>query len=274
MVTSPRELARLERRTFELGSQALYRDAPLYEQLYVRRRDDVRFYVEVARHYGEPVLELGAGSGRITLAIAEAGVAVVGVDAMASMLAHAKARLALRPERERERVKLIRGDLRKLRLPRRFPLVIAPFNVLQHTASGAELQRTLERCAAAIVPGGRLVLDVLNPDMRALAQDPERVLRAGHVTHPVTKIRYAISESSHYDAATQVRTVHMFLSPVTGHGASMVVPLAQRQIFPEELLARLEAAGLSLEARYGAFDRSPFGAASESQIVIARRRKG
>jgi SAM-dependent methyltransferase len=274
VTTSRKELLRLERRTFELGSQALYRDAALYEQLYVRRRDDVRFYVDVAKRYGGPVLELGAGSGRITLAVAAAGVSIVGVDSMASMLAHAKARLAARPKTERDHVKLIRGDLRRLRLTQRFPLIIAPFNVLQHTASGDELQRVLERCAALLAPGGRLVLDVLSPDLRALAQDPERILRAGHVTHPATKTRYALSESSHYDAATQIRTVHMFLSPVTGHGDSMVVPLAQRQIFPEELRARLAAAGLALEARFGAFDRADFDAASASQIVIARRRKG
>jgi hypothetical protein len=115
---------------------------------------------------------------------------------------------------------------------------------------------------------------VLSPDVRALAQDPERTLRAVHVTHPVTKTRYALSESSHYDAATQIRTVHMFLSPVAGHGDPIVVPLAQRQIFPEELRARLAAAGLALEARYGGFDRAEFEAASTSQIVIARRRKG
>ena len=263
-------LKSLSKRTFELGSQALYRDAALYEQLYVRRRSDVRFYAELAKRYGGPVLELGVGGGRVMLAIAAAGVNVIGIDTMESMLAHARARLAARPAVERARVTLRRGDLRKLRMTRRFPLVIAPFNVLQHTASGVELQGALERCASLLTPSGRLVLDVLNPDVRALAQNPTKIYRAGHVTHPVTKVRYKLSESSHYDGDEQIRTVHMYLDPVTGDGELMVLPLAQRQIFPDELRARLTAAGLKIEARYGDFERGPFHADAESQVIIAR----
>jgi SAM-dependent methyltransferase len=264
-------LKSLSKRTFELGSQALYRDAALYEQLYVRRRDDVRFYADVAKRYGGPVLELGVGGGRVMLAIAEAGVRVVGIDTMASMLDHARARLAKRPLAEQRLVTLRRGDLRTLKLAQKFPLVIAPFNVLQHTATGDELQRALERCAALLAPSGRLVLDVLNPDVGALAQDPTRIYRCGFVTHPLTKIRYKLSESSHYDADEQVRTVHMYLDPIGG-GELLVVPLAQRQIFPEELRARLVAAGLKIAARYGDFERGPFDSSSDSQVIIARKR--
>ena len=266
-------LKSLSKRTFELGSQALYRDAALYEQLYVRRRSDVRFYADLAKRYGGPVLELGVGGGRVMLAVAAAGVSVVGIDTMPSMLAHARARLAARPAAERARVTLRRGDLRTLRMTQRFPLVFAPFNVLQHTASGDELQRALERCASLLTPGGRLVLDVLNPDIHALAQNPNRIYRCGHVTHPLTKIRYKLSESSHYDADEQIRTVHMYLDPASGGGELLVVPLAQRQIFPEELRARLAAAGFAIAARYGDFERAPFESSSESQVVIARKRR-
>lgn len=265
-------LKSLSKRTFELGSQALYRDAALYEQLYVRRRRDVRFYTAIGKRFGGPVLELGVGGGRVMLALAAAGLNVVGIDAMPSMLAHARARLAARPAAERARVVLRRADLRTLRMTQRFPLVIAPFNVLLHTASGEELQRALERCASWLAPGGRLVLDVLNPDIRALAQPPDRVYRCGYVTHPLTKVRYKLSESSHYDANEQIRTVQMYLDPVAGDGDQLVVPLAQRQIFPDELRARLGAAGFAIAARYGDFERGPFGADSESQVFIARKR--
>lgn len=268
-MASPKSLSQ---RTFELGSQALYRDPELYEQLYARRRDDVRFYAEIAKRGGGPVLELGVGGGRVMLAIAAAGVRVVGIDTMDSMLAHARARLALRPASEQRLVVLRRADLRTLRLRERFPLVIAPFNVLQHTATGDELQRALERCASLLAPGGTFVFDVLNPDVHALAQNPNRIYRCGFVTHPRTKARYKLSESSSYDADEQIRTVHMYLDPVTGAGDLFVVPLAQRQIFPDELRARLAAAGLKIAARYGDFERGPFESTSDSQVIIARKR--
>src|SRR6185295_11400904 len=103
--------------------------------LYRRRTQDVRFYVETALRYGGPVLELGVGTGRVAFALAQAGVEVLGVDAMPSMLAHARARGARLPRAVRARVELRRGDMRALRLGRRFPLVIAPFNAFTHVYS-------------------------------------------------------------------------------------------------------------------------------------------
>jgi len=129
----------------------------------------------------------------------------------------------------------------------------------------------LQRCASLLSTSGRLVFDVLNPDVHALAADPERSYRAGFVTHPATGVRYKVSESSHYDPVEQVRSIHMFLDAVKGDADPIVVPLSHRQIFPEELKARLAAAGLAVEARYGDFDRGPLQERSESQVIIARK---
>jgi SAM-dependent methyltransferase len=162
------------------------------------------------------------------------------------------------------------GQLRGLALERRFPLVIAPFNVLQHLYTHADLVRGLRACARHLAPGGRLAFDVLLPDVRALAQDPDRAYRVGRFVHPVTKARYTLRESSHYDAISQVRTAHMFLEPAAAREPAIVIPLAQRQIFPDELRALLAASDLTIERCYGDFDESALAADSPSQIVIAR----
>lgn len=265
-------LAQLERRTLTLGTEALYRDPALYEQLYLQRRDDVRFYVEQALREGGPILEIGAGSGRITLALAEGGYSVVGVDTMPPMLAFARKRLARLPIAQRERVTLIRADVRKLELGRRFPLVIAPFNVLQHVYTTADLELALRACAAHLAPGGALVFDVLMPDIAALAQDPDRIYRIGGFRHPMTKISYTLRESCHYDPATQIRTTHMFFEPRAPTLPALVVPLAQRQIFPAEIELLMNAVGLEITTRLGDFPDQPWDATARSQIVIARAR--
>ena len=86
-----RLLAKVTARVLRDGAQALYRDPTLFDQLYRRRRNDVAFYVDCARRYGGPVLELGAGNGRVAIALARAGLEVVGVDAMPAMLTRAVA---------------------------------------------------------------------------------------------------------------------------------------------------------------------------------------
>jgi len=260
-------------RTLRHGTRALYEDPALYDALYRRRSLDVRFYTDLAVRQGGPVLELGVGSARVAAAIAGAGLDVVGVDLLPTMLTAARSRLAPLPAATRARVKLIRGDLRTLDLHRRFPLVIATFNTLMHLYEPADLVAALTVCRRHLAPRGRVAFDVLMPDPRRLAQDPERLYAAGHVVVPEHGTRYRLREASHYDAVRQIRTHVFVLDPVRGPGPQRVIPLAHRQIFPAELAQLLDAAGLELEHRYGDFEGGALLDGSESQVVIARIRR-
>jgi SAM-dependent methyltransferase len=265
----PRHAAVLAR-ALRHGSRALYDDPATYDALYRRRRLDVPFYVDLARQSGGPVLELGVGSARIAAAIASAGIDVVGVDVLPSMLARAKERIAALPRSVRGRVTLVRGDLRTLALRRRFPLVIAPFNALLHLYDARALCSALRVARRHLAPRGRLAFDVVMPDVTRLAQDPERSYAAGHLTVPEHGTRYRVREASHYDAARQIHTTVFVLDPVRGPGAARAVPLTHRQIFPAELPLLLRAAGLSLERHDGDFDRGALSDECEYQVVIAR----
>jgi SAM-dependent methyltransferase len=151
------------KRTLQHGTEALYRDGRYYDHIYRSRRHDVRFYVEMARRHGGPVLELGCGTGRVTLALAREGFEVVGVDALPSMLEQANAKLAKLPAAVRARVELRRGDLRRVRLRRRFALVIAPFNVFMHLYERRDVERALATCHTHLRPRGRLAFAARPP---------------------------------------------------------------------------------------------------------------
>jgi len=275
-------LADVTARVLREGAQALYRDPALFDQLYRRRRRDVAFYLRCAQRYGGPVLELGTGSGRVAIALARAGLEVVGVDSMPSMLRAAKARLAKLPARVAERLSLVRGDLRSVRLSRRFPLVIAPFNTFMHLYARADFERALATCRAHLAPRGRLVFDVQMPDLPALLQDPARLYACPSLRHPEDGTLYRLHEASHYDPIAQVRTVTMVIEPAVPRAAGgdtggklgkrLAIPLVQRQWFPAELDALLHYNGFTSEARLGDFDETPLGPDSEVQIAIARSR--
>jgi SAM-dependent methyltransferase len=265
-----RALRRLQARLLRHGTRALYDSGPLYDQLYRRRRQDVRFYIEAAEHYGGPVLELGVGTGRVAFALAQAGIEVVGVDAMPSMLRHARARGARLPRATFVRVALRRGDMRALRLGRKFPLVIVPFNAFTHLYTRRDLERALAVCRAHLLPRGRLVFDVPMPDLRALLQDPERLYKCGTTLDPHDGTRYAHSEASEYDAAAQIRNVTILLEHDNGGHRQRALPLTQRQFFPAELEALLFYNGFAIERRYGDFAGGPLTRDSESQVIVAR----
>jgi SAM-dependent methyltransferase len=267
------ELARAVARSLRHGTAALYEDALFYDHFYHRRSADVGLYVELARRHGSPVLELGVGTGRVALALARAGFEVLGIDVMESMLQRARARVAKLPRASRARVRLRRGDMRRLGLSERFPLVIAPFNALTHLYERADLERTLQGCRRHLAARGRLAFDVMMPDLRALTQDPERLYRGRDVKDPRDGRRMVYHEASHYDRVRQIRSVTMVLQSPEEPASQRAIPLTQRQYFPAELEALLHYNGFEIEQRYGDFAFGPLTDRSETQVIVARARK-
>src|SRR4051795_1127907 len=108
------------RRVPKQGWQGWDEYAPFYDWENARTlgRRDVAFWRRVAADATGAVLELGCGTGRISLPLARAGVSVVGVDRSEPMLARAAKRLAASRKRQgnrgRKRLQLIRGDIRFL----------------------------------------------------------------------------------------------------------------------------------------------------------------
>jgi SAM-dependent methyltransferase len=255
------------------GSEAHYEDGRYYDQAYRRRRHDVRFYTKLATESGGPVLELGVGTGRVALAIAKAGIDVVGIEPMSPMLEQAHQRLDRLPRAARDRVELRQGDLERLRLRRKFPLVIAPFNVWMHLYTREQIERGFATVHHHLDAGGRFVFDVLLPDPVSMARDSSRRYRGGEVPHPRDGARYRYSEYFSYDPVTQVETVIMDFEHPRQKERSFCTPLTQRQFFPAELEALLHYNGFELESIAGDFDGTPIDAATESQVLIARARR-
>jgi SAM-dependent methyltransferase len=260
------------RQDFERGSRALYERPLYYDQAYRRHTQDLAFYVGLARRAKGPVLELGAGTGRVTLALARAGVSVVGLDQSRDMLRQAQERVAREPRAVRERIELRAGDLRSVRLRRRFALVIAPFNLFMHLYTRRDLERGLSTVRAHLLPRGRFGLDVLVPDLGALRRDPERVYHCRPVFDPTDGKRHAYGEAYAYDPVRQVQTVRMLFQRLDKPEIDRETPLSLRCYFPEELCGLLHYNGFIVTARYGDFAGGPFGSHSENQIIVARAR--
>lgn len=253
------------------GTEAHYIDAELYDRNYKRRRYDVRFYESIADEVGGPILELGAGSGRVTLALARRGHDVVAVDRMGPMLDRLRQALAKERAEVRARVKVVRGDLLSLRRKERFKLVIAPFNVFMHLYSRRDVERAFATCRVHLAPKGRLVFDVLMPELRAFVRDPMRM----YVSRPITDARgrkWNYAEQFHYDDETQIQMVTAVLSAVDDPTEVRILPLAHRQFFPQELEALLHYHGFDVVNRWGDFERGPIRSGCESQVMVAKVR--
>src|SRR5258708_13505197 len=96
------------------------------------RTQDIAFYRSAAREFGDPVLELGCGTGRVTMALAEDGYRVTGLDLSERMLERAAQKRAAFVREARERVHFVQGDMTGFNAGEKFRLIIIPFRPFQH----------------------------------------------------------------------------------------------------------------------------------------------
>ncbi len=256
-------------RVGDAGAQAHYEDPAYYDKTYRSRRWDVEYYVRLARLSRGPVLEYGAGNGRIAIPMARAGVDVVGVDLSSAMLADLQSSLAREPADVKRRIRVVHGDMRKVRIRRRFPLIIAAFNTILHLYTRQDMEQFLARVRAHLAPGGRFVFDFSVPRGDELVRDPGRSYGAPRIRHPTTGqlVRYA--ERFEYDPVRQVLLVWMDFKP-EGGGKPWSVPLTHRQFFPREIEALLHYNGFSDMIWTADFSDQPPDESVDSMVVSCR----
>jgi SAM-dependent methyltransferase len=137
---------------------------------------DVALYAGLAPA-GGAVLELGAGAGRISFALADLGFSVVGVEIAPAMLAQATARLAAAPAENAGRINFRQGDMTALDLKQLFDLVICPYFTLAHVPAGAAWKNTFAVMSRHLAVDGLAAVHLPLIDlMRLPGPDPEAVV--------------------------------------------------------------------------------------------------
>ncbi|HYG86350.1 MAG TPA: class I SAM-dependent methyltransferase [Azospirillum sp.] len=234
---------------------------------------DVGFYKELAEHVGGPVLEVGCGTGRLTIPLARLGLEVWAVDVSAGMLDQFRAKLARESAAVQACVHVVRQDAAALDLPERgFALAVLPFNTLMLIPDADEERRTLARTAAHMASGGRLALDVMNPltlpmgaDRNPAPSEPRVNPCSGH-----RYVRYAMNTA--LDALQRQRICGWYdeLLP-DGTVQSHDYAFHWRMIVRDELEAMLREAGFAVDTVAGDFEGAAWTPDSRRIVVTARR---
>ena len=239
----------------------------------VTGRRDIGFYVSAAKEFAEPVLELGCGSGRVTLAIARAGFRITGLDLSAKMLAKAEEKIAKLPDEVRSRVTLVQGNMTNFDLHQRFRLVIIPFRPFQHLL---EVQRQLDCLAQArkhLEANGRLILDFFQTDARRM-HDPEFLeeRQAAEYFMPDGRKVRLTERVTAFHRADQVNDVEMIyhVTHADGREERLLMAFPFRYFFRYEVEHLLARCGFQVNQTFGDFDRSALQDRSPEMIFVAR----
>lgn len=250
--------------------------ADRYDALHRDQTRDVRFYVEEARASGGPVLEVGCGTGRVTLPIARSGVSVVGIDCSEAMLRQASEKLATEGDETRKRCRLVRADMERFAFRERFRRVILPFRVFQHALTVDRQLNVLASVHEALDDDGLLVLDVFDPRVEMLAgglDGPGRVSDSGR-RYVDQRGEWRERFVGRYDLPDQLLDL-TFIYERLGPGEEVeeraFEPLRLRYFFRFEIEHLLARAGYAVEALYGGWDRGPFEEHGQDMVWVARK---
>ena len=247
--------------------------ADLYDAVHSNLTEDISLYVEEARRSGGPVLELGCGTGRIAIPIAQAGMDITGLDSSEALLEVARRKAAELQPADRDRLTLVNADMRNFSLERRFRAIIIPFNTFLSLLTVDEQVSTLKNVRAHLEPAGKLVFDVFVPDLDMLVDAGDLPYHLRDVTDPATGRRFVLYHQSRYDNFNQIIRTRLIIEELDYRGAvSQKVYRDYRLRYAHrwEMQHLLTHCGFEVVSLYGDFDRSPSDESSTEMIWVCR----
>ena len=238
---------------------------------------DVQFYVEEASKADTRVLELGCGTGRILLPMAEAGCCVVGFDQSPAMLALTRQKMEQLSPETQNRVELVEGDMRAFSLDRQFSLITIPYRAFLHLLTPKDQRRALTCIREHLTDNGHLVFNIFDPRIEMLVAHlgdlGSGLQKDAEFVHPDSDNRVVVWTSRHYDPERQMLEQDTIFEELDDAGcviAKTYRPLRLRYVHRYEMRYLLEVCGFKVEELYGDFRRRPFRYGQE-QIWVARR---
>ena len=238
--------------------------ADLYDLEYVHDHD-LPFWLALAGREGGPVVEWGAGTGRLSVPLAAAGFDLTAVEASEAMIEQGRTKGGT--------VDWVHGDMRGVKLGRRYRLAICAFNSFLCLQSQEGALAFLRNAREHLEPGGLFGVEVSAfspeelsdaPGGPSLRHDFSRRLSWG------TLERFSVSR---YDAGTQLLSMRLFYELYDREGKlqnKRMHELTVRIVGRGEMELMLRLAGFEAEAVYGGFEGEPFSGESERLVSLAR----
>ncbi len=228
--------------------------------------DMLEFYKRQLSLYGQPVLELACGTGRLTIPLAEDGAEITGLDISQEMLELAK----MKAQERHLRIPFVRGDIRAFDLGRKFNFIFIPAQSLSHLHEREELEACFACVRRHLAEEGRFLIELFNPSVKLLAREPEQhcAVGGGEYEDADGGGRVTVTAQARYDAATQVNHIRYFFR--SEKGEVEVLSFEMRQFFPQEIDALLAYNRLRIEKKYGGYDGAAFSSASPKQLIVCQ----
>jgi SAM-dependent methyltransferase len=227
---------------------------------------DLPFWLSLADREAGPVVEWGAGTGRISAPLAAAGHDLTAVELSTQMIERG---------REKDRtIEWVPKDMRIANLGRCYGLAVCAFNSFLCLRNVDDALSFLGNAREHLAPGGLIGVEVSAFSPEELVDPPGGPVLHHDLTRELSEGRLDRFSVSSYDAATQLMHMRLFYERYDASGTlenRRTHDLTIRTTNRDELMLMLRLSGFEVEAVYGGFEGEPYTSASDHLIVLARR---
>ncbi len=236
-----------------------YLDAERYDQYYGPYAEPHDWLIERLRERNS-VMELACGTGRVAIPLAQHGLSVTGIDYSKPMLDHAR-----KKAREAHvEIELALCDFRDFDLGRKFGSILLLSNALWHVHERSDFEALLQCVQLHLEPDGLFVLDVFVPGLDVLNRDPQQRYPFSTYTDRETGEQVEVTQTYVYEPDTQISRVVQY----KGMTDEIVGGLNLRMYFPQELDTLLAYNGMTIDEKFGDWDRVSFDSSSKHQLYL------
>jgi ubiquinone/menaquinone biosynthesis C-methylase UbiE len=231
-------------------------------------KNDLDFYKELALESGKKALELGVGTGRVAIHLANAGITVVGIDNSVNMLKIARKKLAAQTKAVRKHVILKKGDMRNFELKQLFDFIYIPASTFDHNITEEEQRQTLNCIYKHLKKNGTFAFDLeqATPDKPSTSWwiDRKEIERGKMVVRSIFTRRDMVKHIITLDLFFDVYQNGKLLERYHEYGEAAIIS-------KDEITKLLEQNGLEVKNIYGDFNKSKYRTNSPKTIIITRK---
>ena len=242
--------------------------AGIYDQVYFDVNDDIDFYVQECIFSKGSVLELGCGTGRVTIPIAKTGIDILAIDNSIAMMKVALEKIN-RQDAAYPNLQFVGSDMRNFAFDKKFTLIIIPFRGFQSLLNVNDQIQTITNIKNHLTVNGRLIFNTFVPSYESIVSAHDVLYHHKDVEDFDNHRKFIIWNQSEYDQFNQIVYTRIVVDEL--NNKEQVVnrfyrDFSLRYAFRWELYHLLTSNGFKLLNLYGDFEKSDFDDSSTEMI--------
>ena len=230
-----------------------------------------KYYQEISKSFKDKILEIGVGTGRIAIKLAQMGKNVVGIDSSIDMLA--KAEKKIKNKKLSKNISLVNADMLNFELNEKFNLIIIPANTLLLCKNEAEQIKVLKNCVKHLTTEGVLIFNVYYPDNEMINENNKDEFLF-NTLYLKNGERYILYGKNNFDINTQTNEGTQIIEKISNNGSLLFrknLKVKTRYLYPEDIIKICEKSNLIVSSMKRDFSNLPVDEFTENIIVFAKK---